>query len=150
MYPWCFSLWRGTTNICRVLRNFSDTFSHCTLGWTCQPVLLPLTHSLSQRNQTLAPPTSVNHNLETAEGTAGKISTALSIFGKCYSDNDIRLIWQSYSLAGSFSNGSARTWLRRVQIIRCDTNHSWQHDLSEASVTTTTSSHKELVRSAWA
>lgn len=105
---------------------------------------------VTKKSNSLAPPTSVNHNLYTAEGTAGKISTALSIFGKCYSDNDIRLIWQSYGLAGSFSNGSARTWLRWVQIIRCDTNHSWQHDLSEAVVTTTTSSHKELVRSAWA
>lgn len=55
MYPWCFSLWRATRNIWGVLRNFSDTFSHCNLAWTCQPVLLPLTHSLSQRNQTLWP-----------------------------------------------------------------------------------------------
>lgn len=40
--------------------------------------------------------------------------------------------------------------LRQVQILRRDTNQTWHYDLSETSVTTTMSSHKELAWLAWA
>lgn len=127
-----------------------------TLGWMWPFASLDLTQCLSQRHRTSRPhPPRWTTDFRQEYGKQEKThQIALNIFGNCYSDNDIRAVRHQHRPAqhspDGFSACSPKTWLRPVQIICCDTNHTWHYDFSQTGVTTTKSYRKRLPRLAWA